>query len=387
MTRLQKGHLYKAYGAWHVRYRENVWQEDGTTKRIQVSKRIASLAECPRKGDARLLAEEILHKVNTDRTSPSSTMPLVRFVENIYLPHAKTQRRASTFNGYGHVWEKHLKPRIADVRVRDFRTWDGERLLQEIATESSLSRATLKQIKSLLSAIFKHAKRCGAINGVNPMQDVSIPGNAKGPGETFAYSLEEIQRMLTLLPEPIATVIATAAFTGLRKGELRGLTWENYTGKEIRVTQSLWETHVSGPKTRSSKAPVPVIGQLAAMLERHRLACGNPASGWIFAATNGSPLHLDNLVRRVILPVLGKAGVKWRGWHAFRRGLASNLYRLGISDKTIQAILRHANLAITMNHYVMSAPADTVEAMGKLETVCNERAMGTLAGSSVRIVN
>jgi len=40
-----------------------------------------------------------------------------------------------------------------------------------------------------------------------------------------------------------------------------------------------------------------------------------------------------------------------------------------------------------MNHYVMSAPADTVEAMGKLETVCNERAMGTLAGSSVRIVN
>ena len=336
MTRLQKGHLYKAYGAWHVRYRDNVWQQDGTTKRIQISKRIASLAECPRKAEARLLAEEIMDKVNIDRASPCGTMPLARFVEDIYLPHAESQRRASTFHGYGHLWEKHLRPRVAEVWVRDFRTWDGERLLQRIASESNLSRATLMQIKSLLSAIFKHAKRCGAINGVNPMQDVSIPGNAKGPGETFAYSLEEVQRMLSLLPEPIATVIATAAFTGLRKGELRALAWENYSGKEIRVTQSLWETHVSEPKTRSSKAPIPVIAPLAAMLERHRQAAGNPATGWVFAAPGGGPIHLDNLVRRIIVPVLGKAGVKWRGWHAFRRGLATNLYGMGIPDKTIQ---------------------------------------------------
>jgi hypothetical protein len=32
----------------------------------------------------------------------------------------------------------------------------------------------------------------------------------------------------------------------------------------------------------------------------------------------------------------------WRGWHAFRRGLATNVYLLGVRDKTIQAILRHS---------------------------------------------
>jgi hypothetical protein len=35
----------------------------------------------------------------------------------------------------------------------------------------------------------------------------------------------------------------------------------------------------------------------------------------------------------------------WRGWHGFRRGLATNLNRLGVQDKTIQSIPRHSNLA------------------------------------------
>jgi integrase len=44
----------------------------------------------------------------------------------------------------------------------------------------------------------------------------------------------------------------------------------------------------------------------------------------------------------------------WHGWHAFRRGLATNLHGLGVDDKTIQAILRHSNIGLTMNVYVKS---------------------------------
>ena len=74
MTRPQRGYVYKAFGAWHVRYRENVWQPDETTKRVQVSRRIASLSECPRKSDARRRADEIMHAINTDVTSSCSTI-------------------------------------------------------------------------------------------------------------------------------------------------------------------------------------------------------------------------------------------------------------------------------------------------------------------------
>jgi integrase len=80
-----------------------------------------------------------------------------------------------------------------------------------------------------------------------------------------------------------------------------------------------------------------------------------------------TPLNLNNLLNRFILPALRKAGIQWHGWHAFRRGLATNLYRLGVPDKTIQAILRHSNLATTMNIYVKSVSADSTAAMRLLE--------------------
>ena len=72
---------------------------------------------------------------------------------------------------------------------------------------------------------------------------------------------------------------------------------------------------------------------------------GNPESGPVFAATNGKPFNLTNVQGRVILPALRKAGLRslLHGWHEARRGLGSNLYVLGVHEKTVQAILRHAN--------------------------------------------
>ena len=68
---------------------------------------------------------------------------------------------------------------------------------------------------------------------------MAIAHDAKEPQETYAYSLEEIRAMLAVLPEPTATIFATAAFTGLRRGEIRGMRWEDYADGEFRVTQSV----------------------------------------------------------------------------------------------------------------------------------------------------
>jgi integrase len=58
---------------------------------------------------------------------------------------------------------------------------------------------------------------------------------------------------------------------------------------------------------------------------------------------------------------------EWRGWHAARRGLGSNLYCLGVPDKVIQAILRHSNVNVTLGYYVKSGTPDVVAGMRKLE--------------------
>ena len=58
---------------------------------------------------------------------------------------------------------------------------------------------------------------------------------------------------------------------------------------------------------------------------------------------------------------------KWRGWHAARRGLGSNLYHLGVPELIIQRILRHADVSTTANYYIKTASDDVRDAMQKLE--------------------
>ena len=63
---------------------------------------------------------------------------------------------------------------------------------------------------------------------------------------------------------------------------------------------------------------------------------------------------------------------EWRGWHAFRRGLATNVNRLGVDDSVIQRILRHSHVAVTQACYIKTASEDAKAAMQKLETALNE---------------
>lgn len=242
--------------------------------------------------------------------------------------------------------------------------------LEEIGREHEISRTTLKHVKNFLSGIFRHAAQQGYFDGANPVKLAEIPAFAKNGAETKPYSLEEIGAMLNVLSEPSATAVATAAFTGLRLGELRGLTWEAYEpalDEEslgwLNVTQSVWRNTVGDPKTAKSKAPVPVIPQLAQRLSAHRRVCGNPVAGPIFPNSVGHPLDLNACYQREMKDVLKRAGISWHGWHGFRRGLASNLNRLGVDDSVIQRILRHSTVATTQNHYIKTGSPDAIAAM------------------------
>jgi integrase len=173
--------------------------------------------------------------------------------------------------------------------------------------------------------------------------------------------------------EPSATAVATAALTGLRLGEIRGLTWESFEPGEdeemlgwLKVTRSVWRTTIGDPKTAKSKAPVPVIRQLAERLEAHRKRFGDARTGPIFVNSVGNPLDLNACYQREMKDVLKRARLPWHGWHGFRRGLASNLNRLGVDDSVIQRILRHSNLATTQNHYIKTASPDAIAAMKQL---------------------
>jgi len=92
-------------------------------------------------------------------------------------------------------------------------------------------------------------------------------------------------------------------------GKLTLRSFRTVHGATLTVRRSVWNSTVAEPKTRRSRAPIPVVKQLADALEMHRLRAGQLAQPNlpIFQAGNGKPLNLDNLARRVIAPVSGMA--------------------------------------------------------------------------------
>ena len=375
--REQRGYVFHKGKSWFVRYCDDILQADGTIKRKQICKRLS----VEYGGDYRTeksvqpFVAEILAPLNSGLLNPQSTMLVSEFVERIYLAeYVEKNLHAATKKQYRDIWENHLKPRMGKFSLRGFRTVHGEQMLAQIASQAKLGRSSLRHCKAFLSGAFKQAKRLGILDGLNPIVDVSIPRVPEAEEDTYAYSLSEIKAMLAMLEEPARTVVLTAALTGLRKSELRGLTWDSFDGKELSVTRSVWNSTVSEPKTRRSRSPIPVVRQLSDALEAHRVRMGLLAQPGlpIFQAGNGKPLNLDNLARRVIAPI-----ANWHGWHAFRRGLATNLHALGVGDKTIQAILRHSNVGLTMNVYVKSVNESQVNAMDALSKelgICNDHA-------------
>jgi len=161
-------------------------------------------------------------------------------------------------------------------------------------------------------------------------------------------------------------------FGGLRPGEARGARWEDYQGKRLFVQQSVWHTFTTSPKTEDAASPLSVIETLADILGKLREVDGNPLSGPILRGPSGKPLNLDNLSKRLMLPLLKAAGLEWHGWYSMRRGVSTTLAGLTRDAMASKGLLRHTNLATTTRHYVKDVPENTLSAMNQLEGLFNK---------------
>jgi integrase len=358
---VQKPIIERKGPSWIVRYGVKVYRGDRIVW-VRRSKKLAPVCdEFRTAASVAHLAQEIVAPLNSKLARPESTNTVLHFLENVYLPYCEANVKPSTYAGYKFIL-KTLKPHLGNYLLRNFGTVEGEQLLNSFARQQPRAQTVLKNTKGFLSGGFRYAVRTGVLS-TNPMRETLLPRGGKRMVSGHAHSLEELGTMLEVLPEPARTVILTAALTGMRGSEIRGLKWQDFTGDSIYVRRSVWRTHVGATKTQGSEAPIPVIPFLADALNRHKKSNPGP---YVFSGGTGQPLVLANLIRRVIKPRLQEAGIKFNGLHGFRRGLATTLSGLGVSDVVTQQILRHASVEVTRKHYIKVSTPQANEAMKKL---------------------
>ena len=338
---------------WQLRYWTTELVNGKPVKKRKAVKLVDISREYQTEKSVEALAQEKLLSHNLGTHRPESTDNVDSYLQG-FLERGEGGRgkklKKSTLGAYQDAY-KLVQPYLPQMQLRQVRVVDIDRLLQDVAEDTDFAKTTYANLKNFLSSAFRHAARQGIINS-NPVRDAAIPqGKA---ADTYAYNVHEVARMVKALekhPNAKAAVIV-AAFTGLRRGEISGLRWEDYDTKarELKITRNVYEGEVQTTKTEASAALVPVIGIVEKALAGHHKR--NSGDGYIFHDSVGNPMRFENFTQREVQPILEKAGVPWHGLHAFRRFLGTTLNDKGIALETIKDVLRHSNNDVTKTSYI-----------------------------------
>jgi integrase len=358
--RWQQGYLYEANSAFHVRY---CVMEQGVRK--QKSKRLCD-GDMPSKIVKQLFAE-FMAKVNDDQhPGPSSSdTTVVEFWDHTYLPFIESTLKPSTQQSYQQLWnaKKHgLALHFGTKTLAEYRTPMMTNFLTGLA--KTYRPRTLNHIKWLASGVFDHAVATGHCE-TNPIKDAKVLGKTLADGVTGAYTLEEIENIISALvdhPE-CQLIMVLAFFMGLRKGEIQGLQWGDIDADYIHVRRNFTKgkggLHLTTPKTLKSVRSIPIIKPVKRLLLLWRAK--NPDAVFVIAS------NLTTASRAIIRPTLEKAKLPWRGYHAGRRGLGTTLRSLTGNSNAGRDLLGHSTSKVTEAHYEAPMPAEVLKGMRLLE--------------------
>ena len=344
------------------------WREPAQTGQAVQRKRIVGTKrEYPTESAAWRAVDAMQLDINAETVSRS--LLTVRELAEHYkgkelVPSAG--KTAKTLETYLQHIDDYILPRWGGERLADIKAFRVEEWL------GSLDKAdgTKSKTKAVFSVLYQHAMRYGWAER-NPIREVRQ--SAKPRHEPDVLAPDEVAALLKVLPGYARCMVVASNLTGLRRGELVGLKWEDvdFENSKLHIRRSMVDQVEGPPKTKESAKPTALEKPLAdAFLEWKKQTSYSAPSDWVFA----SPFHAGKLpywanavLEKFIRPGALKVGITKRiGWHTFRRTLPTNLIANGESVKTTQGMMRHATPSMTLGTYAQAVPEDMRAAQNKL---------------------
>lgn len=370
---------------WEFRWREV--QLDGSIRRKNIV--IGTLEEYPNESTAQIAVDALRLEINQQTPQQLiksvSLKTLINHYRQTELPDIfnktkptsqidqedrKSYATQVTYEGYLKKW---ILPRWGACRLADIKAVEVEKWLKTLCfpkTGVPLTRGSKAKIRNIMSALYSHAIRWEWAEK-NPI--TSVRQSAKRQKTPDVLTPEEIMAILKELPNPLRTIIELDAFTGLRRGELIGLRWEDVDFEELvlHVRRSVVAMVEGSPKTEASQKDIPLDAQTAEALWAWKRITPHPLPGnWVFASPHKKgkqPYWPGTLWRYHGRPAVKRAGVtKQVSYHTFRHTFGTLLNANGENAKVVQELLRHASLKVTTDVYMQAVSPQKREAQSKL---------------------
>lgn len=284
--------------------------------------------------------------------------------------------KPSAIRGYEAALRRYLIPELGHLRLSAITRKRVQEFVDSLA-RTEMAPATVANSIAPLRVIYRRAVDREEIH-VNPTERLRLPRDRRRR-ERIAEP-REVQALLAALDERHRLIWAFAIYTGLRKGELQALKWENIDLQQgvLKVEHSLDpKAGLVSPKSESGRRRVPIPQVLAPELVAH-MARQSGESEFVLTNTKAKPFNSSN-VYRVSHRLWGRAGLEPLGFHEARHTYASFMIAAGVNAKALSTYMGHSSITVTIDRYGHLMPGNEKEAAKLLDAFVEKHAVAGAA--------
>lgn len=303
---------------------------------------------------AKKILAEIQNGTYAEPTKTTVEEYLYDFVENTLknevAPNTYEQRKAYIKN--------HIAPKIGKIKLTDLSPAHIQKFYNDLREQYGAGH--INNIGNFLNKALNQAVRWNIISR-NPVSLVKKPSTSRKNTKIKTWTVEEQKKFLEYVKSESTfyyILFLLALTSGMRKGELIGLQWNDIDTKQgiisVRRT-AVWANKTlylkDMPKTESSIRTIQIPEQTNRELKKWQLACPANNLNLVFPSpkTNGI-LYPNSLGKAFQKYVLG-AGVPHISFHGLRHTFATTMLSNNVNPKIVQEMLGHATIKTTLDTY------------------------------------